>query len=382
MFTLQISALSTSLILFSNYKKLYNGKTIDLLQYMTGATVVAQAGVRNVYNTNLQETIQRQLVPNLPTGLLAYRTLPLVTLFFVPFVNLSPEIIFWTITSLKIILLTTTLLLLYYTFNPPQQALFVLISLAPITFFPINQDFILGQLTVFILFFISLSLYLTSKNKFLWAGIVSSAVLIKPQYILLLIILGIYAYATNKRRVILGIILGVILFLGINIAIYGPKLLLDYPHYVIRTESLRYGTLNSVNYNFCSLFIDAHNKLKTPLTLFLLTAYLTLFSWVCFKTTKSQKSTNIYILVWGIALLPFFMLHTMPYDLTILIIPMVYILKFIKTHTWSVVIAELMWLVLPWLGFYRLQPIIVAIFVVEGILWLKLYLSKLEVIGR
>ena len=171
-----------------------------------------------------------------------------VIFFFWPLVYLPydwTQAIWWTVV-LWLAIASTIVLLQWLEIKPkPTQLLtFLLVAL---TFYPITRSVFLGQFTLHILFFLTLSLFLlkrnpsnnpsvlaavalphassstagaTSNNRDFWAGVALSAASIKPQMLILVVpFLLLWALTQKRWRFIGGLLAGGAVFLAASLAL-------------------------------------------------------------------------------------------------------------------------------------------------------------------
>lgn len=368
-FIIQLAFLIYRGHVLSDFTHLRFGRSVDLIQYISAAKIAKQYGVDQIYNLKLQEKIQHDLVKNFPENkVLAFRALPVTALLFISLVNLPPVAAFFTVFAIKFILLFASLYIVYKLFNLKPIPFFVLVSFLPFTFLPLNQDFLMGQLTIPVLFFTVASLFLLQKNMQVSAGFLSALVLIKPQYILLLVLLFIIGWYEKKSKYCVSLVVGVITFLLLNVFLYGPKLFSVYFKYVVVTESPRYGTLTEVNYNFSAVlsWLGVSGVAKPALVVALLVLFM-LTALYILKNPKHRFPKLIFL----IGTLPFFMIHTMPYDPVLLLLPMFFSLTYLLKLKKFVYLSESLWLLIPWLGLFVLQPICVLVVVAVNYCFLQ-----------
>ena len=139
-------------------------------------------------------------------------------------------------------------------------------------------------------------------------------------------------YLRNKRSfkiILVGFFLSSFLIFGINLLIYGPKLLIAYPIFLLTSENIEMGTDPIQNYNPVGILsIITDNKiymLVGSVVLYLISSALFLS---LFKKTKDYDLLYAVALALGV-LLNF---HTMPTDLVFLTLELILFSNFYFTR--------------------------------------------------
>lgn len=359
---------------YSNYN-LAHSKTnpSDFLMYMTGATILKEGNIKNLYKVATQEVTQEKLAkPNeLASGLLAFRTPPITALVYLPLTYLKPLTAFYISVGVNFVLLCTIIFLLIRFFTIPTKYLLPSIAIS-MFFLPVFINTGMGQISLLITLIMVTSMALANRKSFL-SGFLLALLFLKPQFIVFIPILYFWQTDSVKRqKFLMGIVFGTIVFWLINVGLYGPKLLSDYPKFVIKSESISYGTSPEQNYNLVSIFWRITNNARISNTiadLVSLTMYVLTIIWY------QKKARNFDYLAGIFMLLPLINVHTMLPDLVVYLIPMGLMLKhFLEKRIkllQFLVFFILCW-ILPWLGLYKLQYIaVVGLAAVAGALVFK-----------
>ena len=165
-FLFSLVSLIVILVPESDYTKTDINRTVDLNAFMTGASIVRDGKVKEIYNQELQKKYEYAFFTsneNL-TGLLAFRALPITAYLYLPLLYLSPIPAFWIQASLSMICLFFSLWIINKSFRINTNV-FWLCTTTILFFLPIFNVLRNGQLSIFLLLILCLSIYYSKKTK-------------------------------------------------------------------------------------------------------------------------------------------------------------------------------------------------------------------------
>lgn len=290
----------------------------DFVSYYTGSSILRDGKANELYNLNLQKKYQKDLdVHFYGRLLLPFRSLPFVTLLFLPltyFSYLNGYIIF---SVFNIALLLLFIFTAKKTFLNLKNS--VVFSLLTFTYLPNIHTLLIGQTSI-ILSFIFLTIYISFKQeKNLPAGIISGLILLKPQFIIVLPFF--LLLSSKKRKYIIGLFISLSLLFLINVAISGWSWLAQYPAFTLLTESSLYGSYFWHPYTFTTV-VDLLLGISssTNLLIFGLNTFFYFTFLIYFITLANKKSFEINFTLALLAMI-LFSVHALSHDLTILLAP-------------------------------------------------------------
>lgn len=347
---------------YSDYTKTDPEKLNDLIAFIVGASIVRDGKVKELYNRDLQVMYQDTIIaPNDINGLLSFRLLPLTAYLYVPLLYLEPIVAFYTQAGINMVLLFLSMWVIKKSFQLNSDV-FWLCTSTVLSFIPFRATVLGGQLSTLMLLILCTSIYLAKCSRYFFAGALLGLLFLKVSLVALVPFFFITEYLQNKRSVKglgLGFLLSSFTIIGINILIYGPNLLTVYPHYLILSESVRYGTALVRNFNPTSVMsLLTDNKLylfggSAAISLIIAGLFLFLFR-------KTKNFDLLYATVPALGL--FLNLHTMTTDLTLLILSVYLMGNYYFTGAKNLLIGLLkcfgvifIFFISTWVAIYDLQ---------------------------
>jgi hypothetical protein len=347
---------------YSDYTKTDVEKPTDFIMYMTGASIVKDGKVKEIYNRELQTRYQNTLLaPNGMDGPLAFRALPLTAYLYVPLLYLNPNVAFYTQAAINIVLLFLSIWLIKKSFQLNSDV-FWLCTSTILAFIPFWSVVLGGHISVLMFLIVNLSIYLTKNSKYFLSGVLLGLLFLKANLLALVPFFFIAEYLQNKRSIKnlgLGFLLSSFIIVGINILIYGPNLLTVYPKYLLLSESLEYGTALFRNYNPTSIMsLVTNNRLylfggSIIISLVIACLFLSLFR-------KTKNNDLLYATVPALGL--FLNLHTMGCDLILLVLSIFLIGNYYFTKAKIPLVGLIkcfgvifLFFICTWIGIYDMQ---------------------------
>ncbi len=347
---------------YSDYTKTDPDKLNDFIAFIVGASIVRDGKVKELYDRNLQVTYQDTIIaPNKINGLLSFRLLPVVAYIYIPLLYLKPVAAFYTQAGINMILLFLSIWVIKKTFRINWDV-FWLCTSTILTFIPFRTVVLGGQLSALMLLVLCTSIYLAKHSRYFLAGVLLGLFLFKINLLVVVPFFFIVEYLQNKhslKDLCLGFFLSTFIIIGINVLIYGPSLLVVYPHYLLLSESIGYGTALFRNSNPTSIMsLLTTNRFllfggSAVISLVLAVLFLSLF----------RKAKNFDILYATVPALGVFLnLHTMTTDLTLLVLS-VYLIgnyyfagaKKLMTGLLKCFGVIFIFFISTWIGIYDLQ---------------------------
>jgi len=302
----------------SDYRKIDVKKPTDFIAFMVGGTIARDGKIRELYNTDLQTKYMNTLLaPRQLYGLLSFRALPLTAYLYAPLAYLDPVKAFYITALINVILLFLSIWVIKKTFDINSDV-FWLCTAIILEFIPFRSVVVGGQLSAFIFFILCVSIYLTKHSKYFGAGMLLGLLFLKVNLLALVPFFFITEYLRSKKsigRLSFGFLLSSLIFVGINILIYGPDLISEYPKFLLHSETLEYGTLLIRNFNPLSIMsLLTTNRLYMFGGSAIISAIIAFFFLLLFRKTK-----NFDLLYASIPALGLFLnFHTMNCDLFLL----------------------------------------------------------------
>ncbi|OGM26873.1 hypothetical protein A3D00_03225 [Candidatus Woesebacteria bacterium RIFCSPHIGHO2_02_FULL_38_9] len=319
-----------------NTKTVYNS---DFVSYLTAGLLVREGRGERIYDLNTQSFYQKRVFWPMDRGdILPFRNPPFVALFFTPFAKMSFLEAYFIYLAFNIGILLVITVLISKTFKKLFNNKFWFIL--PFAFYPITLSLAKGQIAI-LLVLVTLLLYCFSRTRPFLAGSVYSLFLIKPHYflfgfpfILLLI--------PDKKRFLKGVFISVLILLLVSLYVAGLSSIISYPNFLLRTESETFGSPMGIPGKgmvslYSSLITFLPGSMGKTLS-FLVFSFLYSLSLLFFTKRKGRLSFDRLFLI-AIIFMSIFSTHTLPYDLSFLLIPIFILINSQKTSF------------LPWLLF-------------------------------
>lgn len=225
-------------------------------------------------------------------------------------------------------------------------------------FLPILSSLWLGQLTIFLLFILSLTIHFYLQQRWVWLGVVLGLSFIKPHVMILLAgILLLQAILQRRWRVVAGFALVIILFVIISLPfisnpaqIIGGGILSILEDYILFASTL-WGVVMSLGLPWIIPFVIS----------LIMLAWLG-WIWLPFlRASDFSKNRMLYLfsacVMVNLIAIPYSLMH----NLTLLLLPFGYCLSLIlKMRSYS----RIIWLILL---FVIMHPLMVGLYLVLGI---------------
>jgi len=306
-----------SILFFSLY--IYGDRIVsrvDFANYLTGAHIVKNGLVKNLYDTDVQWVTQTHLANYIfDESIFGYRALPIVAVLYIPFALVPSTTAFTIFFILNAVLFFAFWLFLFKYFDAGLR-----LYLVPF-FISVLINLISGQpLSVLLWAFLAIYLCL-KKEKYFAAGLFTAFLFLKVQYISMIPLL--FFSVKNKKDFFKGAFFVCLFMLVSNFLIYGPQLFTHYPFFLVQSEDAGLGTDIYANFNLFSFLKITKDFIPHSLR-FLAVAISTfgLYVLVCALLShygKRLSLESLYSVVVIFTLLLNF--HTMPGDTTLLLIP-------------------------------------------------------------
>lgn len=290
----------------------------DFTAYLTGAQIIKEGKGNLLYDLKSQLKTQQEIIQpfwSYEKGLLPFRYLPFVGVFFLPFTFFNLILGFKLFATFNLFLVILFILLSAKFFkNINQHKIWLLV---PLIFIPVFHTISLGQ-TSLILTLSLLLIYQSIKSKKPFtAGLLCGLLLFKPQYLTILPFL--FLLTNNKQRFIFGILLSFLALLSISIWTSGLDTLLKYPSLVLSTETPFYGARAHQMFSLNTLLSSPALSLS-PFKIFIINGLLYLFFLLIFiKRHKSVSFDQSFASATIFSLL--FAIHVLSQDLVLLLVP-------------------------------------------------------------
>lgn len=294
-------------------------KGSDFVSFVTGAKTLASENKNLLYDIDTQFKYQKELT-KLPdkSFLLPFRNPPFVSIFYTPYLHISLETSFVIGQMVSIFCIYATLCLVKHLHSNLDWK-----SLSLIFFFwPVVNSLFLGQFTPFIFFIFGLLYYFLRKSKHFLSGIVVGVLTIKPQ--LLLVAPYIFILSKDKKKFFTGLLLGVFLFMCMNILVGGGSLILDYIRFLGVTERADFGSRYNQMFSLYPVAQTIFGTLPSRNLVFALLNMVSFFGslYLFVKNKFSNSLVNGFSL--SILLSLIFSPHLLSHDLILLGFPLVF----------------------------------------------------------
>jgi hypothetical protein len=198
------------------------------------------------------------------------------------------------------------------------------------------------------------------------AGILTSLLIIKPQY-LLFAPFSLFA-AKSKKSYSAGFIVGVLVFILLNLVIVkNLQVFFDYPKFVLLTENPDFGSRPYQLFTFFGLIkqifpsINSATAILSNLLVYIVVLYF------IFKGKIERKPGDIITI--GILTTTLFSVHALAHDLMVFLLP-IYVFSLARTDKYFIYSG----LIFIAAGIFTLAPTsIITIVLTTAILFLRLY---------
>ncbi len=315
MFNLFLKSVFLTMVLFLTLVLLAIAKNgvqgTDFISFYTGALIVRNGEGRFLYDEKTQGKYQKPFSQNLSVKLLPYRNPPFVALFFIPFTLFSFGNAYLLLGFLNMGAVLFIGYLSRKLFINIRQPIFF--SLIPLLYWPVIQNFILGQISLFLSLVFFLVYLFYKKGRYFSAGLIIGLLLFKPQYLLITPFLFLLS---KGKSFLMGLIVSALVILAVSFLVSGFTGLAKYPHFIAATENPIYGSRIWHYYTLDSaLKMVGFGDKSAVLNFFL---YLTFFVLFVFRK-KFLSFDRIFVFITLCAIL--FSVHSLTHDSAILLLP-------------------------------------------------------------
>jgi hypothetical protein len=311
---------------------------IDFNAYMTGALLLKESP-GDLYNIKAQKRVQTEYFGKEKVGTLAFLNTPTVAFLYIPltFISKGEAYRISLIIQLFLTLILVSFLIKHFGFRN------YLIPLLPL-FLPLMIQPIMGQIAIVISIVILFVAIMTKSEKYFWAGVFSSFLILKIQHMILIPYL--FIIIKNKREYTIGLLVGLLSFLLVDCLIYRGFYVFDYLKFLVQTEDSMMGTDTIQLLNFSSIFwlLNLGKKLRILISSFIY--FISLFFVYRIAKIRSVGRMISLSIIFSLAL----NVHVNPVDLVFLLIPMFYFSG--RKDTYSKTVTVLIFLV-PLVTFLR-----------------------------
>jgi len=246
----------------------------DFSHFYTSAVMLRNGHGRDLYNRSIFVYYQAQVSAPYPYPRLIFRSPPLLSLIILPLAFFPYFQAFYIHLYLSLLMLVVFCILIRQLF--PAVTNFPFWFLFPFSFLPSIHALAQGQTSILFLLIVTAIVHLLLNRRFFVSGLLFSLLLIKPHVFL---VLGLFIIlSVSKKTFLKGIVLGSFLILLISVFISGLPNLLNYPHFLISTENVVYGTYLNKYAGLNSFFQSfLPQNISNILTVFFLINFLILF---------------------------------------------------------------------------------------------------------
>jgi hypothetical protein len=283
-----------------------------------GAKIIADGRGNELYDLSVQEYYQKEVFENSALKfLLPFRNLPFGALVYFPFLLLDVKTGFLLFVLISVVVLGILAGIFLRVFSRDYWA-FLIMSLG---YAPVFLTLSLGQFSIVLLLIISGILYCVHSKRYFYAGMFSSLLLLKFNYLLLLPLFMTTLDISAIRKFLKGLVPSLLLLMLMNFMISG-RALLGYPEFLMTTESEAYGTFSGHIFSSESLTGKFFGEgvgfyIKIPL-------YLA-FLGVLYLLRNKADTLNLWMA--SIYMFLFLSPHIQIQDLSITLLPMLYLFK-------------------------------------------------------
>ncbi|OGC54828.1 hypothetical protein A2425_02410 [candidate division WWE3 bacterium RIFOXYC1_FULL_42_17] len=337
----------------------------DFLMYLTGATIVREGKISNLYDYETQRSYQRSISGTTPTelitGVLAFRTPP-TTAWLYSLLPVQDSVkSFWIVVFINSVCIVTAIYLL------SGSLIKTCVYSTAVTFFLSFWMTLIGGHPNGLLLLIMVLAYTALKNKRPGvAGIITGFLFLKPTFLLLVPFMFLLTKDKKQLFSYAGFFLLTILFLiGVNTAIFGPRFVQTYIPYLINSENSSYGTDISNNTNLTAVMYTVQKWLGSAHSTWIPIGVVVALN--IFSLLAIYKKRLIFSPAHGFGLicllLPLLNLHTMHADLLVHLIPLILIVgTLVKNKRWLLaVILAIVLIILPWYSLADLEWLVTLV---------------------
>lgn len=343
----------------SGISRLRDGN-FDFRHLYTAGYMVRTGQGNDIYSYEVTKQIQEKLVgPKAITAV--FNHLAFEAILFVPlsFFGFRSAYFLWM--GVNTLLLVGCFVLLRHYYRP-FKAIWRFLPIALfVVFFPFAFAMIQGQDSIVLTALLTCAVLASENGSDYAAGALLSAGLFKFQFVLPIVALTV---VWRKWKIALGFLAGTVLVGSISLAVIGPSAARTYSHYLLALSSANqqaYGVHPFLMANFRGLFSGvAESALgHAGAQALTLVASVALFLWACRQKFSMPVAIVTSILV---------SYHSLPHDLSLLIIPLV-LAPSQKNFSGSAWVSEAILFAAPGVAFAWVIPFWVVIIPMLVFMW-------------
>lgn len=296
----------------------------DLVSFLTGAKIVSEGASEDLYNLDLQYSIQSNIIaPYKRDDILPFKNFAVFSLPFIPLTYLSLKQSYIIFAFFNLVLLGILVYISSNIFTKINKIKYWL--LIPFIFLPNILTTLSGQLSI-ILAFIYLLIYISiQKKNALLTGAITGLLLIKPQFII--VSLFFFLLVSDKKRFFYGLMGSSLVFILASIYLSDIKAILSYPEFLLATENASFLERSQKMFTVSSsLFYNLPLEISYHYALYLNTAFYILIYYLFIKRYKLIEVDLAFVSATLFSLL--FAVHVLEHDLSILIVPVFVLLNY------------------------------------------------------
>ena len=293
----------------------------DFKNYLTGADIISSSDRTKIYEIETQSRYQRSRVPDYDI-ILPYRSLPLTALIFLPLATYD-----YTTAYQTFLIFSIGMIFVFYFTNREILSKNQFFLLLMLLFFPNYTNFFSGQIVFFYLCVFLFIYRFVKKDQALGAGLVSGLLILRPQYLLFIPFM---IYMTRKpKRFLIGFAGSLVVNLTISLWLVGLESMLNYPSFLVHTETPLFGSHILSMFSFVSVIGRSLSLFKIDLNfqeLMILNFLLFSLAFLLIKKRFVKADLDLQFSSALLLMLPF-MGHVYRHDLVLFVIPLFIVLS-------------------------------------------------------
>lgn len=294
----------------------------DFVNYFVGGEIVKENG-RLLYDIATNKSFQDRLLEDFPArNINIFRATPLVAVFFLPlsYFPLVTAYKIFAVINFSVLVIFSLLITKIFKSLKKKGATFFLLSFL---FFPTLQAISLGQISLIL----ALVVFFVFKNlkdkKDFRGGALSGFLLAKVQFIFLVPFLLILS--SERKKYLLGFLYSGFVILAISVFVSGPEWIIEYPKFLLATETPSFGSRLSGMWTFLATL----NELGLSASFLTNGAFYFSALALYFRSYKGEKLDLFFAS--AVLLTLFFSMHLFSHDLVLILVPLLILLnKFLK----------------------------------------------------
>src|SRR3989344_31821 len=301
---------------FTTHKEYSPFYVSDFSAFLTSAYIIKDDNAGNLYNLNTQRKYLNEVIKPYKRDevVLTYRNPPLLAFLFLPYTLTEPILAF----KVYVFVSTMVVFLGIFILTRKLKLKSTYFAIIASVFYSTISNLLIGQIGPYLLLVFCLIHVNILENKYTQAGLLSTLLLFKPQFALIIPLILI-ALRFNKSY-LKAILLGSILFVIANILLFGSNPFPEYISFLINTETYSMGTDIEKNYSLLSLFsIFTSNPLSITL---IVSALLYILFLLLFITVKNNREILLFT---GILIMLPLAVHINLADLIMSLVPMIFL---------------------------------------------------------